>query len=109
MTLCGDWLKIGRCFLSILLQQRADPLHVELTTLLLFSRRRYLECRFCVVPVVHHACFDIFRPLTLGCHRTLKAAAMEAYARGYRRAGLDEDTAASLLRGQEERLDVQER
>ncbi|CAM9506071.1 unnamed protein product [Laminaria digitata] len=41
-----------------------------------------------------------------GCDRTLKAAAMDAYARGYRRAGFDEETALVLLQRQRELLDM---
>eukprot|EP00752_Nemacystus_decipiens_P010915 g9700.t2 len=41
-----------------------------------------------------------------GCDRTLKAAAMEAYARGYRRAGIDEEHAEALLQRQRQSLEV---
>lgn len=41
-----------------------------------------------------------------GCDRTLKAAVMEAYARGYRRSGFDEETALILLQRQQELLDM---
>eukprot|EP00904_Undaria_pinnatifida_P008814 jgi/Undpi1/5062/HiC_scaffold_19.g08414.m1 len=41
-----------------------------------------------------------------GCDRTLKAATMEAYARGYRRAGFDEEAALALLQRQRQLLDM---
>eukprot|EP00903_Cladosiphon_okamuranus_P010476 g9912.t1 len=41
-----------------------------------------------------------------GCDRTLKLAAMEAYARGYRRAGIEEDHAEALLQRQRQLLEV---
>lgn len=41
-----------------------------------------------------------------GCDRTLKAAVMEACARGYRRAGFNEETASILLQRQRELLDM---
>lgn len=41
-----------------------------------------------------------------GCDRTLKAAAMAAYAKGYRRAGIDEEHAGALLQRQRELLEV---
>ncbi|CBN74901.1 conserved unknown protein [Ectocarpus siliculosus] len=41
-----------------------------------------------------------------GCDRTLKAAAVEAYTRGYRRAGISDDAAAALLQRQRQLLDA---
>lgn len=44
-----------------------------------------------------------------GCDRTLKRAAMKAYARGYGHAGLDEAAIADLLSEKLAELDVVER
>ncbi|CAM9622849.1 unnamed protein product [Hapterophycus canaliculatus] len=41
-----------------------------------------------------------------GCDRTLKAAAMDAYARGYRRAGKTEKETRALLKRQQQLLEA---